>query len=101
MPNPTSEFLLYQDESILVVNKSAGIPVLPDGWEPEAPYLVKQLEEQFGHLWVVHRLDKITSGVLVFARTAEAHRTLSLLFESRDVHKVYHAIVIGNPNAYA
>ena len=97
MPNPTPEFLLYQDESILVINKPAGIPVLPDGWELEAPYLVKQLEEQFGHLWVVHRLDKGTSGVIVFARTAEAHRTLSLLFERRDVHKVYHAIVIGNP----
>ncbi|MFH1524601.1 MAG: RNA pseudouridine synthase [Chloroflexota bacterium] len=97
MPDPLSDLLLYQDESILVVNKPTGIPVLPDGWEQEAPYLVKQLEELFGRLWVVHRLDKGTSGVIIFARTAEAHRTLNLLFESRDVHKVYHAIVVGNP----
>jgi RluA family pseudouridine synthase len=89
--------ILYSDTQLFVVNKPAGVPVLPDGWEPDAPYLVKQLEEQFGRLWVVHRLDKVTSGVMVFARTAEAHRTLSLLFETRAVHKSYHAVVVGNP----
>jgi RluA family pseudouridine synthase len=89
--------ILYSDTQFFVVNKPAGVPVLPDGWEADAPYLVKQLEEQFGHIWVVHRLDKVTSGVMVFARTAEAHRTLSLLFETRAVHKVYNVIVVGNP----
>ena len=89
--------ILYSDTQLFVVNKPAGVPVLPDGWEPDAPYLVKQLEEQFGRLWVVHRLDKVTSGVMVFARTAEAHRSLSLLFETRAVHKSYHAVVVGNP----
>ncbi len=55
--------ILFQDPSILVINKPAGIPVLPDGWEKDAPYLLKLLEEEFGKLWVVHRLDKVTSGV--------------------------------------
>jgi RluA family pseudouridine synthase len=89
--------IIYSDDALLVVDKPAGIPVLPEGWEREAPYLAAQLEAQFGKLWIVHRLDKVTSGVIVFARTAAAHRTLSLLFETRAVHKVYHAIVVGNP----
>ena len=91
------KLILHEDAELLIVNKPAGMPVLPDGWEKDAPYLVKLLEEQFGKLWVVHRLDKITSGVMVFARTAAAHRTLSLLFETRTISKIYHAIVNGVP----
>jgi RluA family pseudouridine synthase len=89
--------LLYEDAEILIVNKPAGLPVLPDGWDKDAPYLVRLLEEQSGKLWVVHRLDKITSGVMVFARTAEAHRSLNIQFEQHEVKKIYHAIVKGNP----
>jgi RluA family pseudouridine synthase len=89
--------ILFSDDSLLVVDKPAGIPVQPDGWKPDAPYLVELLEERFGKLWVVHRLDKITSGVLLFARTAEAHRALSISFERRETRKVYHAIVNGEP----
>jgi len=93
----TKMLVLYEDAELLIVNKSAGIPVLPDGWEKGAPYLVKALEEQYGKLWVVHRLDKITSGVVAFARTAEAHRSLSLQFEQHEAKKVYQAIVVGIP----
>jgi RluA family pseudouridine synthase len=89
--------ILFEDPEILIVNKPAGLPVLPDGWEKDAPYLVKSLEEQSGKLWVVHRLDKITSGVLVFARSAESHRSLSMQFEGHEVEKIYHAIVVGVP----
>jgi len=74
------------------------MPVLPDGWEKDAPYLVKVLKEQYVNIWVVHRLDKITSGVMVFSRTAEMHRALSIQFEQHEVEKVYHAIVIGVPD---
>jgi len=89
--------IIQQDESILVLNKPAGLPVLPDGWEKDAPYLVKMLEEQFGRIFIIHRLDKITSGLMVFARTAEAHRSLNIQFENREADKTYHAIVEGNP----
>lgn len=89
---------LFEDTEILVINKPAGIPVLPDGWEKDAPYLVRSLEEQAGKLWVVHRLDKITSGVMVFARSAEAHRSLSMQFEAHEAIKIYHAIVVGIPS---
>ena len=89
--------ILHQDESILVVDKPAGLPVLPDGWKRDAPYLLKMLEADHGKLWVVHRLDKTTSGVMVFARSAETHRALNIQFENQEAEKVYHAIVEGNP----
>ncbi|HLF74960.1 MAG TPA: RluA family pseudouridine synthase [Anaerolineales bacterium] len=89
--------ILHQDEHLLVIDKAARLPVLPDGWEKDAPYLVKILEEQYGKLWIVHRLDKTTSGVMVFARDAETHRALNMQFGSHQAEKVYHAIVEGNP----
>ena len=89
--------IIYEDEYIVIVDKPAGLPVLPDGWEKDAPCLVKTLEEEYGKIWIVHRLDKITSGVMVFARDAETHRTLNIQFEVRQAEKVYHAIVEGIP----
>jgi RluA family pseudouridine synthase len=90
--------VLYQDEAILVVNKPAGLATLPDGYDPSLPHIKSVLESQVGPLWIVHRLDKDTSGVLVLARSATAHRSLNTQFEERLVSKVYHALVIGNPD---
>lgn len=89
--------IVYQDQHILVIDKPTGIPVLPDGWDREAPYLVRLLEQDFGKIWVVHRLDKITSGVIAFARDAESHRALNIQFEKHEAEKTYHAILEGNP----
>jgi RluA family pseudouridine synthase len=89
--------IIYKDELILIINKPAGLSVLPEGWEPDAPYLVKLLEEEHGKIWVVHRLDKFTSGVLVFALNAEAHRALNIQFEKHETEKVYRAITVGAP----
>jgi RluA family pseudouridine synthase len=89
--------ILLIDDHLLAVNKPAGLPTLPDGYDKSAPCLINQLKQQFERVWVVHRLDKETSGVIVFARTAEVHRALNITFDSREVHKVYHAIVIGAP----
>ncbi len=89
--------ILFADEHILIVNKPADLSVLPEGWEKDAPYLVRMLEEKYEKIWVVHRIDKITSGVIVFALTAEAHRSLNIQFEKHEVEKVYHALVNGLP----
>jgi tRNA pseudouridine32 synthase / 23S rRNA pseudouridine746 synthase len=89
--------ILYSDSALLIVDKPAGLPVLPDGWDKAAPYLVQLLEQQFPPLFVVHRLDKITSGVMAFARSAETHRALNLQFEHHQAHKAYHAISVGAP----
>ena len=89
--------IIYQDEFLLAVNKPAGLPTLPDGYHRAAPCLIDLLKQQWGRVWVVHRLDRDTSGVIVFARTAEVHRALNLAFDSRAVHKVYYAIASGVP----
>jgi len=89
--------ILFSDEHILVVDKPAGLPVLPEGWDKGAPHLVQMLEQQLGRIWVIHRLDKVTSGVLVFARHPDAHRALNSQFEKHQVEKVYHAIALGSP----
>lgn len=89
--------IIYCDDSILVMNKPAGLPTLVDGYDPQAPYLLDVLRQDFDPLWVVHRLDRFTSGVILFARSSEAHRSLNSQFENRKTVKVYHALVNGSP----
>ena len=89
--------IIYEDRHLIVLDKPAGLSVLPDGWEKDSDYLVKRLEKQYEEVLIVHRLDKITSGVLVFARDTETHRALSIQFENHEARKTYHAIVEGNP----
>ena len=59
--------IIYADQSLLAVNKPAGIPSLPDGYDPQAPHIKSILEPQFGRLWIIHRLDRCTSGVMLLA----------------------------------
>jgi RluA family pseudouridine synthase len=89
--------ILHSDDSLLAIDKTAGILSIPDRWDPEAPDALTELKASWGKLFVVHRLDKDTSGVLVFARSAEAHKSMSEAFESRSVSKVYRALVHGSP----
>jgi len=89
--------VVYSDDSILVVDKPAGFLSIPDRWDPDAPVVVSALGKEWGRILVVHRIDKDTSGVLVFARNVESQRALSTAFESREVSKVYHALVRGCP----
>jgi RluA family pseudouridine synthase len=97
MPDTPSIPLLYIDDQLLVVSKPAGLPTLVDGYHPEAPFLVGILKASYPALWVVHRLDRQTSGVIVFARTTAAHRSLNTQFEQRQATKTYHALVHGSP----
>lgn len=89
--------ILYQDQALLVINKPAGLASLPDGYDPSLPHIKSLLEGSLGRLWIVHRLDKETSGVLLLARSADAHRALNTQFEQHQVIKVYHALVAGEP----
>jgi RluA family pseudouridine synthase len=92
------DLILWQDDDLLVVNKPAGLLVLPDGYDPQAPYLASLLAPTYGDLWIVHRLDRYTSGILVVARNPEIHRALNNQFQQRRVCKVYHALVVGLPD---
>ncbi len=92
--------ILHEDDALIVINKDAGLPTAPGGWNTDSSppeNTTDLLRHQFGRIWIVHRLDKGTSGVLVFARQADVHRALSQQFESHQVHKVYHALTCGLP----
>ncbi len=96
MPTP-GNWVLWSDPAVLAVNKPAGLRVIPDGYDPTLPTLAALLQPEWGKLWIVHRLDKDTSGVLLFARSAEAHRVLNGQFAQRSVTKIYHALTVGEP----
>lgn len=90
--------VLFFDRWLVVINKPAGLLSIQDGYDLNAPHVRTIIEEEFGHCWTVHRLDKETSGVLLLARTKGAHRSLSIQFEERSITKEYRAIVLGRPN---
>ena len=89
--------VIWSDEFLLAINKPSGLRTIPDGYNPSLPHLSGLLQEEYGRVWVVHRLDKDTSGVILFARSAEVHRSLNHQFEQRKTRKEYHAISIGMP----
>lgn len=96
MAKPTID-LLYEDDDLLIISKPADVLTIPDRHSPEKFNLQDYLKDRFGQVWTVHRLDRETSGVLCFARNAEAHRHLSQQFEARTVDKGYLALVDGVP----
>ncbi len=87
--------ILHQDEHIVMVNKTPGLLSIPDRHDPTLPSLLGLLNQQFGKVYTVHRLDRETSGLLVFALQEEAHRELSRQFQQRTVEKRYLALLDG------
>ena len=91
--------VLYEDDGLLAVDKPAGVVVIPERDEDPSLALRQRLESSRGErLWVVHRIDRDTSGVVLFARGPDAHRALNALFETRAVEKVYTALTAGAPS---
>jgi 23S rRNA pseudouridine1911/1915/1917 synthase len=105
--------IVYEDDDIIVVDKASGIAVIADHWDDS----LERLDELVGDLlksraatnakhpavapdksiYVVHRVDRDTSGLVAFAKTAEMHKTLSSAFEARLVKKRYIAVINGRP----
>ena len=87
---------LYEDADLAVVDKPAGVAVIPVPGIPPAECLRDRVAAALGsRAWVVHRTDREASGVVVFARSAEAHRVLALAFDAGDVVRQYAALVHG------
>lgn len=86
--------IIFENTDFIVINKSPGVLSIPDR-EGEEVSLKKILQEKYGEIYTVHRLDKDTSGLIVFARNDETHRSLSQSFEERTVEKYYTGIVKG------
>ncbi len=87
---------LLEDESIVVINKPPGLLTLPDRFAAAKPSILGDLTKKYGKIFVVHRLDKETSGIMIFAKNEDAHRKLSIAFEKREVDKIYLALVEGS-----
>ena len=102
-PNPLDEGfsdgtepqIIYEDEAIIVVDKPAGMLSVPG--RVKAPSLLEWLRERFGEVHSCHRLDMDTSGLMVFARNAEAKTALELQFAGREVSKTYRARLVAAP----
>lgn len=88
--------ILFENEEFIALNKPAGLLSVPDRTQ-SAPSLKDLLIEKYKEIFTVHRLDRETSGVIVFAKTAESHQHLSVIFQERQVEKVYFGIVWGVP----
>lgn len=90
-----SKNLLFENDDFVVVNKPPGLLSIPDRFDNNLPSLAKNLERQYGKIFVVHRLDKDTSGVILFAKNEQSHRYFSGLFQNRKVDKIYLGLVTG------
>lgn len=86
--------VIYQDARIVVFNKAPGISSIRERYLVGVS-LKEIAEEKMGQLWTVHRIDKETSGVIVFARDAEAHKHLNNQFERHETTKIYAAVLEG------
>jgi tRNA pseudouridine32 synthase / 23S rRNA pseudouridine746 synthase len=92
--------VLYEDEFLIAINKENGISVIPGRGDTSSPPLVQIVEKFVSRkLYVVHRLDKETSGVILFAKDAATHRLLNAQFEKREIQKQYLAFVLGIPQS--
>ncbi len=89
--------ILYEDLQILAIDKPSGVLVLPDRWQREKSFsILGVLRKKYASVYVIHRLDKDVSGVLLFAKTKESHREFSKMFEKRKIKKKYLGLVHGH-----
>jgi RluA family pseudouridine synthase len=88
--------ILHDDGVIIAFDKPSGLPVIPERWHPDWPCLRSIATERLGiRLFVVHRIDAGTSGLVLFAKTETAHRELCRQFAQHQVEKTYLALVQG------
>ena len=102
MMKKTPFTLIYADEDMIAVNKAAGLLVAADRWDAEALRLdlliqnqLPQIAPSCSKLYAVHRIDKDTSGILLYALNEEAHRTLNSAFQNREIKKTYRLLIHG------
>ncbi len=95
---PLAPRIVHIDEHVIVVDKPAGLVTAPT---PEASRgdLLDQLARAHGEVFLVHRLDLPTSGLLVFARTRDANKRLGDAFKMHDVDREYRAVAVGTVEA--
>jgi 23S rRNA pseudouridine1911/1915/1917 synthase len=95
-PFKLSEAIIFEDDNFIAINKAAGLLSIPDRMQSEVS-LKDMLLTKYGSIFTVHRLDKDTSGIILFAKNETTHKFLSQAFEERRVEKYYQGIVHGLP----
>lgn len=88
--------IVFQDDDIVIINKPANYLSIPDRFKQDLPNVQQFLKNKFGKIYTVHRLDRETSGIMIFAKHEVAHKALSSQFENRIVEKIYLALTSGN-----
>jgi len=92
--------VIDNNDRFIAVNKASGISVSADRWDESKERLDKLIEHdlKIPKIYIVHRIDRETSGLVIFAKDRETHRSLSLSFENRQIVKRYTAVVHGRPS---
>ena len=88
--------IIYEDDQYVFVNKPSGVLTIPDRHNAELNSIVGTLRKRYESIFIVHRLDRDTSGCLCFAKDEQTHKYTSQLFEKRDVDKYYLGVVHGD-----
>ncbi len=95
---PLAPEIVFSDPHLIIADKPAGLVTAPTP-ESDRGDLLDQLSKQFGEVYLVHRLDLPTSGLLVFARTRDANKKLGEAFKVHDVDREYRAVCAGAVSA--
>lgn len=91
--------IVFEDEHLVFVNKPPGVLSIPDRYREDLFNVQTYIHDMYGSIYTIHRIDKDTSGLMVFAKNDVAHKTINTLFENRQIFKSYLAIVEGQfPN---
>ena len=90
-------WIIEETEDWIALNKPSGLLSIPDR-EGKEISLKQILRQAFGDIYTVHRLDRDTSGLIIFSKNEETHKALSKQFEERNTKKYYHGLVIGSPS---
>ncbi len=87
---------IFEDDELIVVSKASGVYSIEPRHKTDDPILYEELKKITPELFTVHRLDKDTSGLIIYAKTAESHKNLSEQFHENKIEKTYYAFVDGN-----
>jgi 23S rRNA pseudouridine955/2504/2580 synthase/23S rRNA pseudouridine1911/1915/1917 synthase len=88
--------IIFENDDIVAINKPAGLLTLPDRYNANLPSVQSIFKQKYGEIFIVHRLDMGTSGILLLAKNAETHSSLNQQFAQHTIRKFYTAVVNGN-----
>lgn len=88
--------IIFENDDFIAINKEPGMLTIPDRHDETQLSLYKILNQKYGKIFIVHRLDRNTSGLILFAKNETAHKYFSHLFEQRNIQKKYLGIVRGS-----